>query len=113
MPLQPEDQSHGAGPTLRLQLTGDLDVLTAHEELKRILVEGRQAGNSVELDLSGVEFIDSSGISMLIEARKHFEGANRALVVVNPSDAVRRVLVLTGLTETFGVIPTPTEPSEG
>ena len=113
MPSQPEDPSHGAGPALRLQLTGAIDVVTAREELKRILVEGRQAGDCVELDLSGVEFMDSSGISMLLEARNHFESVNRSLVVVNPSNAVLRLLVLTGLTEAFGIIDTPTERSEG
>ncbi len=73
MPLPPNDPSHVAGPPVRLQLTGALDILTAPEELERILVEGRHAGDCVELDLGGVEFIDSSGISMLIEARNHFD----------------------------------------
>ncbi len=71
--------------TVRLHLAGALDVLTAPEQLKRILVDGRQAADRVELDLGAVEFIDSSGISMLIEARRQFERVDRALVVVNPS----------------------------
>jgi anti-sigma B factor antagonist len=98
--------------TVRLHLAGALDVLTAPEELKRILVDGQQAADRVELDLGRVEFIDSSGISMLIEARSQFESVDRALVVVNPSNAVRRLLVLTGLTETFGITDTPTESSD-
>ena len=64
MPLPPNDPSHVAGPTVRLQLAGALDILTAPEELERILVEGRHAGACVELDLGGVEFIDSSGIAI-------------------------------------------------
>ena len=99
--------------SVRLHLAGALDVLTAPEELKRVLVDGQQAGERVELDLGEVEFIDSSGIAMLIEARRQFESVDRALVVVNPSTPVRRLLALTGLIETFGIIPTPTEPPEG
>ncbi len=113
MPMPPNDPSHVAGPTVRLQLTGALDILTAPEELERILVEGRHAGDCVELDLGGVEFIDSSGIAMLIEARNHFDSVNCALVVVNPSKAVLRLLVLTGLTHAFGIMDAPTESSEG
>ena len=113
MPMLPNKPSPVAGPALRLQVAGVLDVVTAPDELKRILVEGRQAGDCVELDLGGVEFIDSSGISMLIEARNQFNSVNCALVVVNPSNAVLRLLVLTGLTQAFGLIDAPTESSEG
>ena len=112
MPMPPNDPSHVAGPRVRLQLTGALDILTAPVELERILVERRQAVDLVELDLGGVEFIDSSGISMLIEARNHFDSVNCALVVVNPSKAVLRLLVLTGLTDAFGIMDAPTESSE-
>ena len=98
--------------TVRLHVAGALDVLTAPEELKRILVDGRQAADRVELDLGAVDFIDSSGIAMLIEARNRFESVDRALVVVNPSNAVRRLLTLTGLAEAFSISDTPTEPCE-
>ena len=110
--MLPNDPSHVAGPTLRLQLSGAVDVLTAPKELERILVEGRQASDCVELDLGGVEFIDSSGISMLIAARNHFDSVGRPLVVVNPSKAVLRLLVLTGLIEAFGIIDAPMEAAE-
>ena len=43
MPMPPNDPSHVAGPRVRLQLTGALDILTAPVELERILVERRQA----------------------------------------------------------------------
>ena len=49
---------------------------------------------------------------MLIEARNHFDNVNCALVVVNPSKAVLRLLVLTGLTDAFGIMDAPTESSE-
>ena len=108
----PDDRSPAAGSNAPLQLAGALDVLTAPEELERILTEGLQAGDRVELDLGGVEFIDSSGISMLIEARRQFDSVGRVLVVVNPSKAVLRLLVLTGLTEAFGIVNTPADSSE-
>ena len=104
MPMLPNDPSHVAWPTVRLHLAGALDVLTAPEELERILVEGRQAADCVELDLGGVEFIDSSGIAMLIEARNHFDSVDCARVAVNPSKTVLRLLVLTGLTHASGII---------
>ena len=112
MPLLPKDPSHSDGSTVRLQLAGALDVLTAREDLERILAEAGQDGDRVELDLGGVEFIDSSGVSMLIEVRSQFGSVGRALVVVNPSKTVLRLLELTGLTETFGIIDAPTEHSE-
>lgn len=54
-----------AGEALRLSLTGDLDVLTA-PELDQRLTALRAAKTPVLLDLSGVEFIDSTGLHLLI-----------------------------------------------
>jgi anti-anti-sigma factor len=96
--------------TLRLQLTGDLDVVAAPAEFQR-LIEGTQAGDRVELDLGAVKFADSSGISMLISAKTHFDGVGTELVLVNPSPPVSRLLMLTGLTDTFAIHDETPEPS--
>jgi anti-anti-sigma factor len=53
---------------------------------------------TVELDLSEVEFIDSSGVrALLVLRRAHSD----RLMVGRRSDAVQRVLGITGLTDLF------------
>lgn len=54
---------------VRLRLTGDLD-LASVPVLKRRLEELCAQKRSVRLDLSGVDFIDSSGMHLLITAFK-------------------------------------------
>ena len=69
-------ESH-AGDWLRLSLTGDLDIASA-PALERRLAQLRATRSRVRLDLSKLDFIDSTGIHLLVrtfgDARlKHWE----------------------------------------
>ena len=57
-----------------------------------------QAGRvHVVLDLSGVTFIDSSGLGLLLKAFKQCKEAGGALIMVRPSEVVRELLALSKL----------------
>ena len=60
---------------------------------------------SVHLDLTGVEFIDSSGVRAIL--RLHLDHSDRVRLVAL-SDAVNRVLRIAGLIDVLGV----TEPAD-
>ncbi len=60
---------------------------------------------SVRLDLTGVEFIDSSGVRAIL--RLHLDHSDRVRLVAL-SDAVNRVLRIAGLIDVLGV----TEPAD-
>lgn len=51
------------------------------------------------IDLSGVTFVDSRGLSSLIGAHKRLAGHGRRLVLRSPQLMARRVLHMTGLLE--------------
>ena len=51
------------------------------------------------LDLSGLEFIDVTGLRVLLRARERARGAGIELAVINASRGVRRLLSVTGTTE--------------
>ena len=70
------------GEGVRLALSGDLDLGGAAELESRLGDLGELVG-SVVIDLSGVEFIDSSGIRTLIIARTQHSSR-----LVEPSRAV-------------------------
>ena len=55
----------------------------------------------VRVDLSGVTFMDSSGLRVLI-AHHDSRADDRCLKIVNPSQQVRRLLEITGLEEMCG-----------
>jgi anti-anti-sigma factor len=52
---------------------------------------------TIVLDLSGVEFMDSSCIRVLVQARGRLTEDGGSLVLRNPSPAAHRVLTLTGV----------------
>jgi anti-sigma B factor antagonist len=55
--------------------------------------------SDIRLDMSGVEFIDSSGLGVLVAITEAARAAGGDLVVVAPGRAVVRLLELSGLAE--------------
>lgn len=76
---------------------GEVDVYTAPQldaELSRLTGEGR---TDLVVDLSRVEFLDSTGLSVLVKALKRVREADGRLDVVVSSDRVTKVFRITGL----------------
>ena len=81
------------GPVVHVQ--GEVDILTA-PELRTGLVglEG-----DVVVDLTDVEFLDSTGISVLVVARKRLTRSGGSLALRNPNDTIARTIEAVGLRE--------------
>ena len=82
-----------------ISVRGELDLSTA-PQLEGPLDEALDGGSgSVPIDLSQCEFIDSTGIALIVRAWQRLNsGENgRALVLCSQNDQVRRVLEITGL----------------
>lgn len=80
-------------------MRGELDLSTA-PELEGPLEQALESGEgSVLIDLSECEFIDSTGIALIVRAWQRLAGGEngRALVICTENDQVRRVLDITGL----------------
>jgi anti-sigma B factor antagonist len=90
-----------SGPLVRV--SGEVDIQTSHildEHLQRILSEGHA---SMVVDLSQVTFLDSTGLSVLINALKRCQGAGGHMRLESPRPHVRRVFEVTGLSDVFDV----------
>lgn len=74
---------------------GELDLLTV-PELEQGLLRALPEGETV-LDLSGVSFIDSSGIALLVSVSKLARQNGWRLQVQRPSAPVARLIDLTGV----------------
>jgi anti-sigma B factor antagonist len=85
---------------LIIAFTGDVD-LEHSPRAREVLLEGLEQGKSIFVDLSGVTYIDSSGVASLVEAfqRAKGQGSEFALVAVNP--AALRVFELARLDKVF------------
>jgi anti-sigma B factor antagonist len=101
------------GPTLEhvpgVRVLGEVDMATA-PALQGALEAAVAASVGVfVLDLSETEFLDSSGIAVLLRTRALLGRTDRAFVVVCPEGAVRRVLEACGLADVFTMFATPEE----
>ena len=68
---------------------------------REALLRKYKTGQAMELDLSGVTEIDTSGLQLLVALQKHLHGEQCDLRLRHPSETVRRVLELTRLAESF------------
>jgi len=87
----------------RVSAVGEID-FDSQGELERTLIDLCSDQRPVELDLGDVSFIDSSGLAMLLSIRNLCAESGGMLIVCAPSETVRRVLELAGLSAAFTII---------
>lgn len=83
--------------------SGEIDVSCADElraEIEAALDEGAR---SLEVDLSQVAYIDSTGIGVLVGAARKCADADIAFALLDPQRNVARVLKMLELDEELGV----------
>jgi anti-sigma B factor antagonist len=85
---------------------GDVDLSSALP-LTALIDQALAASPHLEFDMSGVTFLDSTGLRALVIAAKRVEGTG-SITIRNPTATVTRVLTLAGLT---GVLPVTTDAS--
>jgi len=93
---QPEDLLSIESSNDDLTAVGEIDAHTA--PTLAAAIEG--AGPNVRLDLSRVDFVDSSGLRVLIDSHQRLAEAGGSLTIVSPSHAVQRLFEISGV-ETY------------
>lgn len=85
-------------PSLSLvSVSGEIDLHTA-ERLQQGIDEATSVGaDTVLVDLSGVGFIDSTALGVIVQETKRLEGRGHALILVTNDPRTMRVLEVTGL----------------
>ncbi len=63
----------------------------------------KRTSGEVSLDLEGLEYLDSSGLAVLIEARRVLQEQGRSIRIVAVRDQVRKIFELTQVAELFGI----------
>ena len=85
---------------------GEVDVATATRFREFLEATIENDFESVVVDLTGVTFIDSTGLGVLIGARKRCDAKGRPLRIVVSEPRILKVFEITGLTEVFEIQPT-------
>jgi anti-sigma B factor antagonist len=102
-PLTITSRDAATGPVL--EIIGDLDHVTAPR--LRLALDGLTltAGQLLVLDLAGLRFCDSSGITALLVARNLAIEHNGGLALAAVPDNTARILRIVGLDRVFTIHP--------
>jgi anti-anti-sigma factor len=93
-----------SGPVRKIAVVGELDLDTA-PELERELRAARENGAApVVLDFSECEFIDSSGLALIVQSWRELESeAGASLALCCATEQVERLLRITGAYEAISI----------
>jgi anti-sigma B factor antagonist len=96
------------GEVLEVRVRGELDMSTTPQLSDALSAAAEQPASEVMLDLSGVTFIDSSALRLLVLSGRALAEAGRTLQIGPRSDMVARILTMTSLdagSDAFTVLP--------
>lgn len=96
-----------ADETTVISVSGELDLASSpalEEQLERVA-----QSKLVVVDLRNLEFMDSTGLSVLVRAHQRAEENGRRLGLVNGSQQVQRLLTLTGVADRLTLADVPEE----
>jgi anti-sigma B factor antagonist len=100
---------HNEDRATLITVSGELDLASSpalQEELDRVSSSESQL---VIIDLRELDFMDSTGLSVLVRAHQRAEEQGRRLAIVKGPQQVQRLLSLTGVAERMTLVDTPEE----
>jgi len=86
-----------------LKIEGEVDVATAapfREALEKAIQSEEQ---KIFLDISDMEYIDSTGIGILIDLKKNQMKKDQQFVLINPKRSIAKLFQLTGVDQIFPI----------
>jgi anti-sigma B factor antagonist len=86
-----------------VDVTGEVDVHTAPELDVAVSTLISEGNSRIIVDLSGVDFLDSTGLGVLVKALKRVRETDGSLDVVASADRITKVFRITGLDAVIGI----------
>lgn len=93
-------------------LNGAFSTLSAPQVKQEILLQLESGAINQVVDLTEVDYIDDTGLGVLVRGLKRLRELEGNLVLVCPNPRIRRVFEITGLDKTFNIYNTVEEAEE-
>jgi len=93
------------GGIAKITLNADLTHQNAPIVAESILYYRRQGATEIRLDLSGIRFLDSSAIGILIKTANQLNNLGSELVILSPAASIMRIFKIVKIERTIRVIP--------
>jgi anti-sigma B factor antagonist len=94
-------EQRGEMPLLRVK--GELDIYTAPRLKEAVLAALNGGAGSLAIDLSEVEFLDSTGLQVLMSAKKRTAERGGDVYLLGVGGQIRRVFTLLSLDRIFKI----------
>jgi len=91
------------GENVHITVNGDIEMMTIKTFKQKLFEVGQNVDKDIELDLSNVDYIDSSGVGVLISLLKLQKKKGKSLKISKVSTKVLNVLKLSSLSDIFNV----------
>jgi anti-sigma B factor antagonist len=98
--------------TVVLDVGGEIDVYTSPKLRERLVGLVRDGATSIVVNLDEVEFIDSTGLGVLVGALKRLRARGGSMSLVCSADGLLRVFTITGLEKVFPIYASLAEATE-
>lgn len=82
-----------------VNLSGEIDAYTAPQLKEKLIPLSQEKGHIVEVDLENINYMDSTGLGVFINALKSTKEHGSSLKLVNIQERVLRLFKITGLDE--------------
>lgn len=87
----------------RLYLKGEIDIFNSREVRERIMNFYFEKRTDIVLDFTDVNFIDSTGLGILIAIEKEAETDGNKVWIENVDPKIKKIFIITELDKVFGV----------
>jgi len=91
------------GSSVNIIVNGDIEMMTIKTFKQKLFEIGQNADKDIEIDLSNVDYIDSSGVGVLISLLKLQKKKGKTLKINKVSSKVLNVLKLSSLSDVFNI----------
>src|ERR671938_160138 len=86
-----------------LAVRGEVDVYTAPRFRERLIELVSEGKHRIVIDLEGVDFLDSTGLGVLVGGLKRLRSHDGDLTLVCTQNRILKVFEITGLTKVFAI----------
>jgi anti-sigma B factor antagonist len=94
------------GDSAVLEVGGEIDVYTAPKLREKLIELVSDGSYHLVVDLEKVEFLDSTGLGVLVGGLKRVRSHDGSLRLVCTQDKILKIFRITGLTKVFSIHPT-------
>ncbi|TCO78073.1 STAS domain-containing protein [Marinisporobacter balticus] len=84
-----------------INIAGEIDIYTANQLKETLMKMLDEHNENIKINCLELDYIDSTGLGVLIGALKRLKKENKSIIIINPKKNISKLLTITGLNKIF------------